>query len=318
LDNEIWGLNRVLLDAGDSIAPNTSKTFTFDITAPDSVGTYDFQWRMVQEEVEWFGNASNNVVITVGDPPDYLDDCDSKTDWKSSQGLSLNTTDKKQGSGCIQFTGSSTDEFKKAFSIPYNSGVSVASGALQFWYYISDPSLLGTSNQVELGSAGKPDQNEYHWKLSGLSAGWNLISLNFSEATTTGGAPDLSAINWFRLYNHKSGTVTSRIDAIQIVGESISTGGNPGADNVSKEHWIKVYPNPLSKEVLSIDLFGFENSGIVHVSLYNITGKVVYSATLQNSNHMEISTEGVLEEPLYFITIQSGQKVARSKIVVVK
>jgi len=318
VDNEIWGFSRVLLEAEDSIAPDAVKTFTFEITAPDSIGTFNFQWRMLQEQVEWFGDASNNVVITVGDVPDYLDDCDSKTDWKSSQGLSLNTTDKKQGTGCIQFTGSSTDEFKKKFSTPYNSGVSTATGALQFWYYISDPSVLGSSNQVEIGSAGKPDENEYNWNLSGLSTGWNLISLNFSEANTSEGAPDLNAINWFRLYNHKSGTVTSRIDAIQIVGERVGTGGNLNAISASKEHWINIYPNPLSNDLLSIDLFGFDHSGSVHVSIFNLLGKVVYSTTIQNNNHIEISTDGVLEEPAYFVTVKSGQKVARSKIMVVQ
>lgn len=33
----------------------------------------------------------------------------------------------------------------------------------------------------------------------------------------TGGAPDLSATNWFRVYHFKSGSVTTRIDAIEIV-----------------------------------------------------------------------------------------------------
>jgi hypothetical protein len=147
----------------------------------------------------------------------YLDDCDLMKDWGSSGGINLNTTEQQEGLACIEFTGSNTDEFKKSFSTPYNSGASVTSGKLQFWYYISDPSLFETSNQVELGSAGRADQNEYHWNIGELSPDWNFISLEFSEAGITNGEPDLSAINWFRLYHFKSGTVTTRIDAIEII-----------------------------------------------------------------------------------------------------
>jgi len=317
-DNEIWGLNRVILSAEDSIAPNAEKTFTFDITAPANVGTYNFQWRMLQEQVEWFGDLSNNVVITVGDVPVYFDDCDEKTDWKSSQGLSRNTTDNKQGTACIEFTGSSTDEFKKIFSTPYNSGVTEANGVLQFWYYVSDASLLGTSNQVEIGSAGKPDENEYHWKLTGLSTGWNLISLNISDASTTGGAADLSAINWFRLYNNKSGIVTSRIDAIQILDNSVGTSNKLTVHSTSKEPSVNIYPNPLTEDLLSIDLSGFDHVSNVNVRIYNPQGQTIYNNTTKNRKHIEISTDGLLEKSVYFVLVQSGQRVARSKIIVAK
>lgn len=213
-DNTDFGTNRVQLDASDNIAPGQSKTFTFDITAPTTPGTYNFQWKMVQDLVEWFGSLTNNVVITVEDTVNYLDDCDALTDWNSSAGLSLNTTDKQQGAACIEFSGSTTDEFKKVFAIPFNSGIPAYAAVLQFSYYVSDASLMGTANQVELGSGGKADVNEYNWNLSGLQTGWNQISLNISDA---GGSADLNAINWFRIYNVKSGSVTTRIDGIKII-----------------------------------------------------------------------------------------------------
>jgi hypothetical protein len=103
----------------------------------------------------------------------YLDDCDDLDAWGSSGSLALNAADQQEGAGCIEFSGNNTDEFKKAFDTPYNSGVSVGTGRLEFWYYVSDASLMG-NNQVELGSAGRPDQQEYHWKLSGLTNGWNF------------------------------------------------------------------------------------------------------------------------------------------------
>ncbi len=93
----------------------------------------------------------------------YLDDCDLLKDWGSSGAIDLNSTDQKEGLACIEFTGSAsaTDEFKKVFSTPYNSGATRATGRLEFWYYVSDPSQMEASNQVEIGSAGRADYNEY-------------------------------------------------------------------------------------------------------------------------------------------------------------
>lgn len=146
----------------------------------------------------------------------YLDDCDLNKDWGSSGVITLNTTDQKEGLACLEYNGSATDEYKKTFSTPYNSGAAAETAVLKFWYYVSDVSQFSGSNQVEIGSAGSPDQDEYSWNLSGLTNGWNEISLDISSAGVIG-EPDLSAINWFRLYHFKSGTMTTRIDAIQIV-----------------------------------------------------------------------------------------------------
>lgn len=64
-DNTTWGTNRVMLATGDSIGPGQQKTFTFNITAPLTPGSYNFQWRMLEETVEWFGALSTNQVIQV-------------------------------------------------------------------------------------------------------------------------------------------------------------------------------------------------------------------------------------------------------------
>jgi putative Ig domain-containing protein/matrixin/Ig-like domain-containing protein/S-layer family protein len=61
-DNSTWGLNRVNL--ASSVAPGSDATFTFNITAP-AAGTYNFQWRMLQEGVAFFGASSTNVSINV-------------------------------------------------------------------------------------------------------------------------------------------------------------------------------------------------------------------------------------------------------------
>lgn len=215
VNNFTWGLNRVSLNEGDSILPGEEKIFAFEITVPDNDGIFVFQWQMVQEGEEWFGAKSEIKQVVFGNPGRYLDDCDAITDWNSSSGLVLNTSDQQQGSGCLEFSAASTDEYKKSFSTPFNAHGSVENTELKFWYYVSDVSLFETANQVELGSGGGPDNDEFNWSLNNLTNGWNLVSLKTSEANTIG-SPNLSAINWFRIYHKKTGTITTRLDAIQL------------------------------------------------------------------------------------------------------
>ncbi|MDP4001067.1 MAG: NBR1-Ig-like domain-containing protein, partial [bacterium] len=65
-DNTIWGLNRV--DLPYTVAPGQSVTFHFTVTAPSVPGNYNFQWRMLQENVAWFGQATPNIQAQVIQP----------------------------------------------------------------------------------------------------------------------------------------------------------------------------------------------------------------------------------------------------------
>ena len=67
-DSRIWGVSRIYLGSSEVIKLNTNKTFTFDVTAPTTAGSYNFQWRMVQDGVAWFGDKTPNVAITVTSP----------------------------------------------------------------------------------------------------------------------------------------------------------------------------------------------------------------------------------------------------------
>jgi hypothetical protein len=66
-DNMTWGLNRVQMPR--DVFPGQGVVITFVVTAPLKNGTYNFQWRMVQEGVEWFGATTPNVLISVKPPP---------------------------------------------------------------------------------------------------------------------------------------------------------------------------------------------------------------------------------------------------------
>ena len=65
-DNTTWGMNRVALAGGDSIAFTGLKTFTWNVTPPATPGPYNFQWRMVNDIAPaWFGQFTTNVSVTV-------------------------------------------------------------------------------------------------------------------------------------------------------------------------------------------------------------------------------------------------------------
>ena len=71
-DTQLWVATRAILPAAN-VTPGGLATFSFQVTAPSTPGTYDFQWRMLQELVQWFGPATPKVavVVTPGVPPLY-------------------------------------------------------------------------------------------------------------------------------------------------------------------------------------------------------------------------------------------------------
>ena len=237
----------------------------------------------------------------------YLDDCDALTGWSSSQVLTMNSANEMQGSGCIEFTGSTLDEFKKVFVPAYNSGTTLANGALRFWYYVSDATKCGPV-RVELSSAGKADVNEYSWQLTGLANGWNRIDLKMSTSTKVG-TLDLNAINWFRIYDSKSGSITTRIDAIEVYNSDL----NAIEDLKFAENEISVYPNPVQNQ-LNIKLVN-ANSSYVNLTLFDVSGKIMIQKAINSRNapDYQLDVSG-LNTGLYFLKITSDRKTITKKI----
>jgi len=64
-DNSTWGTGRVLLNS--PVTPGNTVAITFNATAPLTPGTYAFDWKMLQEAVQWFGSTCNGS-ITVNPP----------------------------------------------------------------------------------------------------------------------------------------------------------------------------------------------------------------------------------------------------------
>jgi hypothetical protein len=82
-DNNIWGAGgRIGFDYYDLVFPGGTHTFQFTATAPNLryTATRAFQWRMLRENVEWFGDFTPLVHITVngwdGEEPE--DPCEAR------------------------------------------------------------------------------------------------------------------------------------------------------------------------------------------------------------------------------------------------
>lgn len=61
-DNQNWGSSRVLLPTA-SVAPNQTAVFNWTPTAPTTPGTYAFDWKMVQEGVQWYGTTCTKSIL---------------------------------------------------------------------------------------------------------------------------------------------------------------------------------------------------------------------------------------------------------------
>jgi hypothetical protein len=86
-DNNTWGINRISLPY--DVAPGNEVSFVADLTAPTTPGTYNFQWQMVQDGVEWFGELSENVVVNVVQNPNTPQEIQLIADAKFQTGFNI-------------------------------------------------------------------------------------------------------------------------------------------------------------------------------------------------------------------------------------
>ena len=259
--------------------------------------------------------ATANITISPLSTTTELDNCDELTNWKPST-LSLNNTDKLQGTNCLEFTGTASAEFQKVFTPTFNSGATLENGLLKFWYYVSDINKV-VKVYVEIGSAGKADTDELSWKLSGLVTGWNQITLQTSNASKLG-YPNLNAINWFRIYDSsKPSSITTRLDALQLGPDNLLSTNNGKSHSHSDENKnsINIYPNPYKNGILNVDLFGFESMKNVNLKISTIKGQLIYQEQLTNKSHVELNLSGKLTESVYFISVVSGKTEVIKKLI---
>ena len=143
--------------------------------------------------------------------------CDVKTGWHGAQSISVDNTDKKEGSASLKIEAKTGNSiwYSKSFSDTY-TGIS-NTGYLSFWLFVSDASKL-EGGQVEISSSGASNKNEHIWSLNkeNIVNGWNNIQLQISTANKTDGGANLEKINFFQISQTLSDPITAKIDFIRF------------------------------------------------------------------------------------------------------
>ena len=79
---------------------------------------------------------------------------------------------------------------------------------------------------------------------------------------------------------------------------------------------VSVFPNPLQQDKLTIKVDGANTSEIFKVTISNLQGQVVYQTNFSGKNFIEINTAGLLKSAVYLVSVQSGQKISTTKLIV--
>lgn len=156
------------------------------------------------DEIEYVGpNAVKQTLF----------DCDTKG---LNASLNTNSSFVKQGSGSwkINVSGGNAN-LSGSFTAKDLSKFS--KGYLHCYIYCEDINNVG-GGQIEISSSGTCDSNELNWSFEQyvVKTGWNELYLPISSAGTTGGAIDLSKVNYFRIYA-LNGNTNYYIDNIEFI-----------------------------------------------------------------------------------------------------
>tara|TARA_B100000809_G_scaffold48251_1_gene42954 strand:+ start:5055 stop:8264 length:3210 start_codon:yes stop_codon:yes gene_type:complete len=210
------------LISGTQLAPNTTKTFTVTYKPETSGGNHSanviIESALGNSRIDLIASSISDVYRKT------IDNFDIIGAWTSNNSLRINNKAQREGGACLEMSGKETREFQVKYATPFTNQATVENAYLQFWYYVSDVEKYTSNNQVEIGSGGKNDTDEFNWNLNGrLQNGWNFLSLKFSEAgiSPNDGNPSINAINHIRVFHGKTDAMTIRIDGLQIVESTI-------------------------------------------------------------------------------------------------
>ena len=200
-DNQRWGVGRVSLT--NTVSPGQTVTFTFDAVAPQTIGSQPFDWKMVHENVEWFGATCTKTinVQSVVIPPPTLSCSPVNQTANVNQTVSFSATG---GTGSYSWTTSpygspfqgSGSNFSTSYGTSGSKTVTVTSGNQTANCYVSvntpaTPTLTITpsSNSVQVGQSVNfqaqydPDGStgaQSSYDITG-SANWNSSNMNIAS-----------------------------------------------------------------------------------------------------------------------------------------
>jgi len=111
-DNQTWGTGTHRTRISRDVLSGERHEFEIDCIAPAQEGFYNFQVRMVQDGVQWFGDYSENRVIYVSSnqvaSSSFEDDATRSAAWSLGSQAGWTSRDKLSGDSSLCMSGSST------------------------------------------------------------------------------------------------------------------------------------------------------------------------------------------------------------------
>lgn len=86
------------------------------------------------------------------------------------------------------------------------------------------------------------------------------------------------------------------------------------SENIS----CRIYPNPLTGNVLTVSAKGIDNTSDVQIKIVNFLGQTVYQNNFNNSSNLNIDTSGILKDAFYFVSIEDESSRFTQKLIVRK
>ena len=208
------GWNEVILNMSEAVNSSTDK---IDLTKVNYLRIFG---QKCDENLSVILDAMRVLPPTKLVPSDgMILNCDTQENMivtpKDAVSLTTVAGEYKEGTGAFKNTGSGIVWWQ----VIMQDLVDVSKykdGGIHLWLYVSDASKLDKAVNVELGSGGKSDVDEYQWIVSSLSSGWNELVLDFESAIVTGN-PDLSNVNYFRVFGKRNGDITVLLDDVRAI-----------------------------------------------------------------------------------------------------
>ncbi|MDB6028121.1 MAG: hypothetical protein JWM68_4344, partial [Verrucomicrobiales bacterium] len=166
-DNTTWGFTRVGLPGGTTVNPGQNAAFVINATAPATPGTYAFDWKMVEDGVQWFGPIAQ-ATITVINPGPTAPSGLSATAPSYNQ-VNLNWTDNSGNETSFKVE-RSTDNVN--FSLIATLGANVTS----------------------YSDTGRSAGTVYYYRVKSSNSGGDSTASNTATVTTPNQPPDLGAV----------------------------------------------------------------------------------------------------------------------------
>lgn len=204
--------------------------------------------------------------------------------------LIVNNQPGYNGTGFVDYTNPSNDFIKWTVYVPTSGNYT-----LSFRYALASGSrpLNLTVNGVNKNSIAFPITGSFatwanYTTSQPLSAGNNTITL--TAIGSSGG-------------NFDELTITSTLGVNDFE-----------ADPETKT--IALSPNPLNKDILAIDMHGFQNEKNIQIKVVNLAGQIVFATSVSKTDYFEINLAGKLSDAVYLVSVESGKTKIVKKLLV--